>query len=175
MLEYEFKAFCGRGALPPHYHPQATERFHVLEGRCAWTIGGRQGESGAGEVLTLPANVVHEHPWNIGDTPLRLRQEIEVSPPDLARLTASLQGAITIFGLARDGRVNRQGMPNLLQLAVILAPSMPVTFVQGPPAAVQRVVMSALAVAGRLAGYRAAYPRYGVLAATGFIPPKTPR
>ena len=46
----------------------------------------------------------HIHPWSDSDEELYVRQTAEADPPDLPGLLASLQAAITIFGLTGAGR-----------------------------------------------------------------------
>jgi hypothetical protein len=92
-------------------------------------------------------------------------------PPDLAGLNATIQAAITIQGLAKAGRVNEKGLPTLLQLAVLIETTMPATYLATPPVAVQRLLFGALGRMGRLAGYRTAYPEFGVITADGLMAP----
>jgi hypothetical protein len=85
------------------------------------------------------------------------------APPDLRGLTASLQAIVTIFGLAGQGRVNRRGAPNPLQLAVLAQATMPATYLAGLPISVQRALIAGLASLGRGFGYRLSYPEFGVV------------
>ncbi|MDP8942712.1 MAG: hypothetical protein M3N16_01105 [Actinomycetota bacterium] len=68
--------------------------------------------------------------------------------------------AETFAGLARDGRVSRRGLPNLLQLAVIAREFEQEGYGTRPPLAVQCAVLGPLAAIGPRRGYRAWYPRY---------------
>ena len=62
----------------------------------------------------------------------------------------------TMFGLARDGKANKNGVSaDLLQLAVIAA-SADAVF----GSALQRAMIGVLAFVGRLAGRRERYARY---------------
>jgi hypothetical protein len=65
-----------------------------------------------------------------------------------------------MFGLARDGKVNRKGLPSLLQSAVTLHEFRDVVVMASPPPWVQRLLSAALAPVGRLAGLRPWYPQY---------------
>ena len=51
----------------------------------------------------------------------------------------------TLFGLAREGHVNKRGMPDPLQLALFATEFSDVAVFRKPPAAVQRVLFGALA------------------------------
>jgi quercetin dioxygenase-like cupin family protein len=175
VIEYEFEPFKGERAVPEHYHPHADEHFEILGGKAAFRIGGILGSAGAGDTVVMPRGVAHVHPYSASAEPLVVRQTILLDPPDERGLTASIQGALTIFGLARDGKVSAAGMPSLLQLAVIMSAAMPMTYVAGVPAGVQRVLLTALGAIGRGLGYRHAYPRHGVLTAAGFVGPRQER
>ena len=64
----------------------------------------------------------------------------------------------SIWGLARDGKTNEKGVPNLLQVAVIASEYADEIRLASPPWPVQRVLFAALAPVGRLLGYRARHP-----------------
>jgi quercetin dioxygenase-like cupin family protein len=163
VLEYVNRAFSGRDAVPSHLHPTYTETFEILSGRARYRLGRGERTAMAGDRVVLPAGVAHVHPWNDGAEELHVRQTAIATPSDMAGLTASLQAAITLFGLATAGRVNARGMPGLLQLAVLADETIPATYLAGVPRGVQRVAFRALARLGRTRGYRTAYPEYGVV------------
>ena len=88
-----------------------------------------------------------------------------------------------MFGLANAGRTNAEGMPNLLQLAMIGREFQDVSQFAKPPRAVQRVMFGLLGPIGRMRGYRGVYPEYchphgrttpdpAVLALAGLAPPE---
>jgi hypothetical protein len=62
-------------------------------------------------------------------------------------------------------------LPNHLQLAVLLETTMPASYAAGPPIPVQRVLFGLLGRLGRVAGYKAAYPEYGVITPDGLKMP----
>jgi hypothetical protein len=66
----------------------------------------------------------------------------------------------TFFGLAKDGRTNSKGLPNLLSMAVLMREYDDELRLAHPPAVVQRAVFTPLALLGRTLGYRGWYPRY---------------
>lgn len=65
-----------------------------------------------------------------------------------------------MFGLARDGKANRRGMPSILQAAVTMHEFSDVALMASPPAWVQRLLYAALAPVGRVAGLHSWYPQY---------------
>jgi hypothetical protein len=66
----------------------------------------------------------------------------------------------TFFGLATDGKTNRKGLPNPVQLAVLMREYEDELHLASPPLIAQKAVFAPLAVVGRLFGYRGWYPRY---------------
>jgi quercetin dioxygenase-like cupin family protein len=136
----------------PHIHPESTERFHVVRGTVAFTIGGTERLLGPGEYAEVPKGVVHDW-WQVGDEEARV--VVEVTPGD-----RFAEIARTMIGLARDGKVTRRGAPSLLQLAVIMQEYRDVFVMASPPPWVQRPLFAVLALVGRLMGLRASYPKY---------------
>jgi hypothetical protein len=67
---------------------------------------------------------------------------------------------LNAFGLAQDGRVDRRGMPNFLQLVVFAREFSDVVRFTQPPRLVQRVLFGLVAPFARLLGYRGSYPKY---------------
>jgi quercetin dioxygenase-like cupin family protein len=168
VSEVVTRPFAGRYAVPAHFHPAATETFEILAGRARYIVGRIEGTAGPGDRVVMPPGLPHVHPWSDSDEELRVRQTAVVEPPDLRGANASLQALVTICGLAGAGKVNRKGLPNLLQLAVLVQESMPATYLAAPPVFLQRLLFGVLGRLGRALGYRTGYPRYGVLTERGF-------
>jgi len=148
----QFELFFKPRALVPfeHVHPHQEERVQVVAGTVRFRLGGKEDGLAAGESVVLPAGIPHTL-CNAGDDEAHLL--VEARPG--MKLETTLE---TIFGLARDGKVNEKGLPNLLQGAVLARESQ--TFLARPPVALQRAVLAVLAPIARLRGYRARYPRY---------------
>lgn len=64
----------------------------------------------------------------------------------------------TVWGLAKDGKVNDKGVPNLLRVALITREYEDEFRLVSPPWAVQRALFGLLAPVGRLLGYHVRYP-----------------
>jgi quercetin dioxygenase-like cupin family protein len=168
-LEYVYRPFTGETAVPAHIHTAATETFEILSGQARYRVGREERSARQGDRIVLPAGVSHVHPWSVSAEELHVRQTTEVDPPDSAGLVASLQALVTLFGLATAGKVNDKGLPNLLQLAVLIRSTMPATYIAGIPIVVQRMLFGGLARVGEALGYRTAYPDYGVLSVPGSV------
>jgi hypothetical protein len=67
----------------------------------------------------------------------------------------------TFFGLGKDGKTNRKGLPNLLQLAVLMREYEDEMRLAKPPFTIQRMLFAPLAVIGRVFGYRSRYAHHG--------------
>ena len=149
------------GSVPPvaHVHP-IEERFEILEGEARYAEGGIENSAPAGHSFTTPAGVSHKHPWNTGATPMRYRQTIAFHAPDAVGMHKIDVFFETLYGLARDGKVGKDGLPRPLQFAVILDAFRPYAVLAGIPAPIERTLVGVLAAVGRAAGARFEYERY---------------
>jgi quercetin dioxygenase-like cupin family protein len=151
-LVTELTARPGARVSGPHFHPESTERFHVLRGTVGFTIGGTERLLVPGEYAEVPKGVVHDW-WQTGDEEARV--VVEVTPGD-----RFAEIGRTMIGLVHDGKATRRGAPSLVQLAVIMQEYHDVFMMASPPPWVQRLLFAALAPVGRLMGLRASYPKY---------------
>lgn len=135
-----------------HRHPTIAERFHVLSGEVGFLLGDREATLGAGEEAEVPAGTLHDW-WQVGAEPAEV--VVEVDPGDRF---AEMVG--TLFGLARDGKVDRRGLPHPLQLAVTAHAYRDVMVLASPPAWVQNLAFGLLAPLGRALGRQPSYPEY---------------
>ena len=135
-----------------HVHPRQEERFEIRRGELGVHIDGDEWTATAGTRFAVPEGTPHTV-WNAGDD--EMHALIEIRP---ALDTESFFE--TMYGHARDGRTDRRGLPGPLQLAVLVDEFRDELHLAGLPRRVQTGLASALAPVGRLAGYRARYPRY---------------
>lgn len=146
----EMTALPGARVVGEHLHPALHETFTVLSGELTVLRDGRRSILRAGEGAEIEPGVWHDW-WNDGTVDAIVR--VEVTPGE--RFAHLIE---TLFGLARDGHVNKRGMPDLLQLTLVATEFADVIVFRKPPAAVQRAVFGALAPVARMRGYRATYP-----------------
>jgi quercetin dioxygenase-like cupin family protein len=163
VIEYFCQPFKGKGAQPIHYHLFYTEHFEILAGNARYQLGKQELTAPAGSRVTLPPGIPHLHPWSDSSEVLHVRQTVEANPPDLSGLNACINTGITLCGLAQDGKVGKDGLPGLLQLAVSAQSTFPGTYSPGLSISAQRVIVGLLALIGRTAGYRTSYPDYGAV------------
>ena len=102
------------------------------------------------------------HPWNAGDSPMVYRQRDVFAQPSAAAVQDVLGVFATVAGLARLGKVNRQGLPkNPLQLA---ATARTLGKYEGYdarlPIPIQKFLSATLGRLAELVGYRGVYPQY---------------
>jgi quercetin dioxygenase-like cupin family protein len=136
---------------PDHVHPRQEERFEVLSGRLGVRVAGAGREHGTGDVIVVPAGVPHAA-WNAGDGDVHVLVDFR---PAL-RTEIAFE---TLAGLASDGMTIAAGIPrNPLRLALVLREFEDEIYFVRPPLAVQRAILSPLALIGRGLGYRAEYP-----------------
>ncbi len=136
-----------------HVHPILNEWFTPISGRVGFRVNGEESVAEIGERLHIPPGTAHDW-WNTGDEEAHVL--VEVSPA--ARFEEAIS---TTFGLARDGKTNAKGLPNLLQLALLSREFEDVLYFTSPPRPVQKVLFAVLAPIGRLLGYKVSYPEYG--------------
>jgi mannose-6-phosphate isomerase-like protein (cupin superfamily) len=134
---------------PLHYHPNQEERFRVLEGELAVTVGGHERTLRTGDTLTIAAGEPHE---------------MSPAGPGQARATWQTRPALrteemmrTAFGLAEDGKVDRHGLPRALRLVAIGHEYSPEIRLTRPPWRIQRRILAMLAPLARVCGYDAVY------------------
>ena len=153
LLCFDLHLKPGSAVAARHRHLRQEERFAVTAGTIGVEIAGSEAVLGPGENTAVPAGVAHRW-WNSGEDPAVVR--VELRPALETELFFE-----TLFGLARDGKTNDNGIPGLLQIAVTtheLGDSC--SRLARPPVAVQRAAAALLAPIGRARGRRATYPRY---------------
>lgn len=159
-LEYFIQPHAGRESVG-HLHQWWTEQFEILSGSARYVLGGKELTAPPGAVLLFPPNITHIHPWNDGAHELHMRQIDRFDHPSPAAVRDTLNVYATLYGLARAGKVNKAGLPNPLQLAVMLHRlQRHGGYIAGIPPVVQRGLFGGLAGIGRVLGYQPSYPTY---------------
>jgi len=134
---------------PEHIHPFQENRFRLIAGQLSFKINGKEQIAYDGDVVSIPKNVPH-HFWNSGSTEAHYIQEFY---PAL-KIDQLFQ---SFFALARDGRLNKAGIPNIFCTSVImLAHEKEIRLVK-PAWPIQRFVFRIFAPFGRLFGYKKEY------------------
>jgi len=134
---------------PEHIHPYQENRFRILSGELTFSINGKERKAYAGEIVSILKNTPH-HFWNSGKTEAHYIQEFF---PAL-----KIDGVFeTFFALARDGKLNRSGTPNIFRTSLImLAHKREIRLVK-PAWVIQKMVFRFFAPIGKLLGYKSQY------------------
>ncbi|GCE29805.1 hypothetical protein KDA_52890 [Dictyobacter alpinus] len=150
--EFAFELYARpHGAVAAeHIHPMQEEIFEVVKGTMRFSINGKQSDALAGEKVSVPPGTRHSW-WNESNEEL-------IAHVALRPALDSETFFETLFGLARDGKSNKQGLPNILQVAVLSSAYR--NSMQLPLPAPALKILYGLAVFARLLGYRASYPKY---------------
>ena len=162
----ELAAVPGTRVVGEHMHPALVERFSVREGELTVLLDGRKSVLGAGDQAEIQPGVWHDW-WNEGDRTAIVR--VEITPGE--RFTHLLE---TLFGLAREGHVNKRGMPHPLQLSLLATEFSDIIVFRKPPTIVQRPLFGILAPLARRRGYRATYPSLSRTTLAPRVPRDTP-
>jgi quercetin dioxygenase-like cupin family protein len=150
-----------QGKFPPeHFHPIFSEQFEIMSGAARYRLGGQEHSAQPGDVVNIPTGSRHMHPWSVSDEELHVRHLIELTQPNLELLSAAEDFFESLFALARDGKVGQDGLPNLLQFAVLAVAASPLAYPAGIPMPVADVLFGALARLGGWLGYQARYPQH---------------
>lgn len=134
-----------------HVNPSQDERFEVLSGKLRVVFDGEERTLTDGDEVTIPANVPHRH-WNPTGDPARVIWERRPA-------NRTEEWAESVYALAQAGKTDEDGVPGLLQLAVILDEYPDDTYPTTMPVGVQKALASILAPLGRAAGYEATHSR----------------
>lgn len=157
---HEFTYPPGTGREYPHVHQLSSDKFEILEGQATYQLNGETHQATAGDSFDFPPGVVHLHPWNNGSEALKLRQTVTFPTPHMVELV-KIDGIVeTFFGLANDGKVNKDGVPSFLQVMVSFGDLLPELAMPNIPIGVQRVMMGTLTAVGGLMGIKPRYPQY---------------
>ncbi|HMQ32939.1 MAG TPA: cupin domain-containing protein [Chloroflexaceae bacterium] len=151
LFQVDFYLQPGAFVAAEHIHPFQEERFEVIAGTLRGRVGGKDLTSGPGETVVVPKGTPHVW-WNSGDDELHVL--VEVRPA--LRFERFFE---TFFGLAQDGKVDpKTGLPNPLQLAVMMRTFRQELVLARPPQLVQTVLFGVLTPLAKLLGYRGECP-----------------
>jgi quercetin dioxygenase-like cupin family protein len=134
---------------PEHIHPIQESSCEVISGKLQFNIGGIRKEIKAGESVIIPAGVPH-HFWNEENTEAHHLQRFSpaLHIDDFFR---------TFFALARDGKLNRKGLPNFFIISLLSMKHQDEIRLTKPPWLVQKFTFLLLAPIARVLGYRSSY------------------
>lgn len=135
-----------------HYHPYQEEDFTVLKGVLTVKMRGYITILKPGDSLHIPPGVKHSM-WNGSNGSTIVNWQVRPAMHTEYLLE-------TAAGLATDGKVNKKGMPSILQVALMAAKYSKVFRLAKPAFAVQKIVFAVLSPLARLAGLQPDYQEY---------------
>lgn len=124
----------------------------MVRGHITYLIGDREAPLGPGASAEVPAGTVHDW-WQTGAEEAVVVAEVDPG----ARFTEMIG---TFFGLARDGKVDKNGIPHPLQLALSAKHYDDTMVMEKPPRWVQSLAFGVLAPIARARGLKPSYPQY---------------
>ncbi|GAB3920866.1 cupin domain-containing protein [Larkinella terrae] len=136
----------------PHYHPRQDEYFEVLQGELSVRLKGKLTTLQPGDTIHIERNTVHSM-WNgtAEKTVISWKTVPAMDTEYLLELNT---------GLANDDKTNADGVPDLLQVALMMNHYDHVFRVAKPPFFVQKVIFGILTPFARLLGYKSYYQKY---------------
>lgn len=152
LLEMEATYHAASKPPVPHYHPAQDEVFTVLEGSLSVQVGGELTLLKTGDTLHIPRRTVHAM-WNPSEGKTVVNWQVRPALDTEYFLE-------TGTGLATDGKVGKNGMPPLLQVALLANKFAGVYRLAKPPYWVQKILFSLLTPFAYLKGYRPTYAKY---------------
>lgn len=163
-LSWLLEVTCIPGAGPDiaeHIHLTWTETFEIIKGKAHYKIDGIQKTAQAGERFVVLPRQLHVHPWNAGTDELVFRQRSDFGGPTPAAVQDVLGVFATIADLAREGKVDKRGLPkNPLQLAATLRVLTKYGgYDASVPIVVQNLMAGSLGPVAEWLGYRGVNPQ----------------
>ncbi len=131
-------------------HPVQDVRFLVKSGSLHVKVDHRDLDLAVGEEYVVPHGVPYTW-WNEGVEDLRIVMEFRP-----ALQTEDM--FISLYALARAGKTDEDGMPNLLQSAAMSRKYKYEVFMAKPSIRIQKLFLNVLSWFARLFGYHADYP-----------------
>ena len=152
LLEMEATYQPQSSEPPPHYHPNQEEYFTIISGEMNLRMNGQLTTLKSGDILYVPKNKVHSM-WN--STSENAIVNWKVMPA-----LGSEYFFETFTGLANDGKTNQNGIPNILQLALLVNRFSKEIRLAKPPYWVQQIVFGILTPFSLLFGYKRDYKKF---------------
>ncbi len=143
----------GAAVARAHIHDHFVERFEVRVGEIGVQVGVTERVVRAGDAaVEVPAGTAHDW-WNAGDGIAHVRVEVTATSTAPGRPADRFMSMIeALWSLGALGRVNAQGVPGPLWLAVIAREYRDAIRFAKPPAVIQAALFGPLATVARRTG-----------------------
>lgn len=137
--------------VPNHFHVLQDETFDIISGQLTFFKDGKITTLSAGEKITLPKNVPHNH-YNSADEEVVYIHSVKPAL-DFDYLIENL------IGLIADGK-GKNGKLGLVQELVSVKYLASKSYLADIPLGLQKILANVIAPVARLFGYRAVYRKY---------------
>jgi quercetin dioxygenase-like cupin family protein len=135
-----------------HYHPLQEELFTVVEGEISVRIDGQVIILKQNDALHIKKRQIHSM-WNHSTLPAKVNWKVA---PALDTEYFLENGV----GIANEKKTNDQGMPGILQVALLANRFSNVFRIAKPPYGLQKIVFGVLTPISYLAGYLPCYKKF---------------
>lgn len=152
LLEMSLYLAPGGFIAAAHVHPNQEERFEIGATAVMFRISGKERLYQPGEVAIVPPGTPHTW-WNPSQTEAATLVQFRPALDTETFLE-------TFFGLAGDGKVGRNGLPNPLQMMVLATDYRREMQLPRPAQTVLGPIAMLLAPVARALGYRGRYDKY---------------
>jgi quercetin dioxygenase-like cupin family protein len=148
--------------IKEHIHLSWTETFEIISGEAFYKVNGTERRASTGESFNVTPGQKHVHPWCAGNEPLVYTQKNEFDKHSPDAVQEVLGVFATVAGLAREGKVNKDGLPkNPLQLAATLRTlAKHGGYDASIPIGTSKFVSATLGKLAELLGYQGVYSKY---------------
>jgi quercetin dioxygenase-like cupin family protein len=134
---------------PEHIHPYQENRFRIISGELYFYINGKEQRAVTGDIVSVPKNTPHYF-RNPGPSEAHYMQEFF---PAL-----KIDGLFeTFFALARDGKLNKDGAPNIFRTSLIMLAHEKEFRLTKPNWLIQKTAFKLIAPIAKLFGFKEAY------------------
>ncbi len=136
-----------------HIHLNFQEKFEIISGTGTYRLGGVTQKTTIGQVIVAPPKTRHQNPYNLDKDELHL---IITVTPEMGTQTYFE----TLYGLARDGKLNAHHEMKFWQLVVVANDLKGRTAFIQAPVWLQVWFLPIFSFIGHLMGYQARYDKY---------------
>lgn len=150
LLEFDMLIEPVASGPPRHVHPNAEEYFEVLSGKVHAKIGDKTYHFDQGNSFTVSPGIAHAW-WNEGNEQAKVKVRLRPA-------THMEEFLRTWYGLAKDGKMNDNGIPSIWQLAATSREYLDSVHLANPPLPVQKVLWGILSPIAKILGYQSDYP-----------------
>ena len=131
---------------PDHFHPRQEERFELLDGVLELRVAGARRQLHAGDTLTIPPGTRHAM-WTTATTAARVLWHTRPALRSAEFFAATVK-------LAAEGRIRRNGTPDIWDSALLLRTYRDEFQLGLLPPVMMSIVVTMLAAVARMMGRR---------------------